>query len=289
MNGAFALVRPLPDLAPFPERLADLAVEALLDEARLTPKPGLVDGRGAGAHHDLSLALMCRSAYALRPAFIAMAACAHDQPVSIALREQLGAIGRQAETAMMQTTHGINTHRGAIWAMGLLVAATAMAQHDREPLAVVARAGALARIEDRHQPRQESNGSRVCQHYGVPGARGEAQANFPHVIGLGLPTLRCFRNAGGHEMTARVNALLAIMSRLPDTCVLSRGGKDALRAAQNGALAVLDAGGIGTLSGRRALRNLETHLLAHNASPGGAADLLAAMLFLDQIDQQLII
>lgn len=275
--------------ASLPEQLADMAVQALLDEARLTPKPGLVDGRGRGAHTDLDLALMCRSAEALRPAFADMAACAVDQPASVQLREQIGEIGRIGEFSMLQATHGVNTHRGAIWAIGLLVTAAAMARHDREPHAVVARAAELARLDDRHQPQRDSNGSRVCKTYGVPGARGEAQAGFPHVIKYGLPALRRYRKAGNHESCAQVNALLAIMARLHDTCVLSRGGQTALKAAQAGAQTTLDAGGIATLSGRRALHDLEQSLMAHNASPGGAADLLAATLFLDQLDQLLFI
>lgn len=287
MDAALAQVVSAP--ASLPELLADMAVQALLDEARLTPKPGLVDGRGRGAHTDLDLALMCRSAEALRPAFTDMAACAVDQAVSIQLREQIGEIGRIGEAAMLQATHGVNTHRGAIWAMGLLVSAAAMARHDREPHAVAARAAELARLADRHLPQRESNGSRVCKTYGVPGARGEAQAGFPHVIRHGLPALRRYRNEGNQERCAQVNALLAIMARLEDTCVLSRGGALALKAAQTGAQAVLDAGGIATLSGRRALHDLEQSLMAHNASPGGAADLLAAALFLDQLDQLLVI
>jgi len=107
--------------------LSALAVDALLDEARLAPKPGLVDSRGNGAHSDLNLDLMCRSANALTPAFASMAAAgiAVKAPTA-ALRERLGQLGRDAEATMMATTGGVNTHRGAIWAMGLLVAAAAI-------------------------------------------------------------------------------------------------------------------------------------------------------------------
>ena len=57
--------------------LADLAVAALQDEALLTPKPALVDARGPGAHADLTLDLMLRSAQSLHGTFdlLARAAC----------------------------------------------------------------------------------------------------------------------------------------------------------------------------------------------------------------------
>ncbi len=81
-----------------------------------------------------------------------------------------------------------------------------------------------------------------------------------------------------------MNALLAIVSRLDDTCVLSRAGPTALRAFQEQATGVLAAGGVATLSGRRQLRQLDSFALACNVSPGGAADLLAATLYLDRVE-----
>ncbi|WP_454720080.1 MULTISPECIES: triphosphoribosyl-dephospho-CoA synthase [Cupriavidus] len=272
--------------------LADLAVAALLDEAALSPKPGLVDGRGSGAHADLDLDLMCRSARALHPAFAAMAAAGlrAAQP-GVALRETLGALGREAEAAMMRATGGVNTHRGAIWSLGLLVGAAgwhrragADAAHVAHVAHVVRTAGAIARLPDRHRPaRTGHKGERACLDYGVRGARGQAQAGFPHVLRAGLPELRRSRARGDAEPSARVNALLAIMSRLDDTCVLARAGRDGLALMQSGAAQVLRAGGIGTLAGRRLLRALEAGMLACNASPGGAADLLAATFFLDRL------
>ncbi|STW39133.1 triphosphoribosyl-dephospho-CoA transferase [Klebsiella pneumoniae] len=53
--------------------LAHTASACLIDEARLSPKPGLVDSRGNGAHQDLNLALMERSARSLQPTFTPLA------------------------------------------------------------------------------------------------------------------------------------------------------------------------------------------------------------------------
>lgn len=106
--------------------LAQTASACLVDEARLSPKPGLVDSRGNGAHQDLSLALMERSAHSLQPTFHALAQQSWRRPADVALRETVGRLGREGEARMMQATAGVNTHRGAIWALGLLVSATAM-------------------------------------------------------------------------------------------------------------------------------------------------------------------
>ncbi|AUF95897.1 triphosphoribosyl-dephospho-CoA synthase MdcB [Pseudomonas sp. 02C 26] len=268
---------------PLSHQLADLAVEALIDEADLSPKPALVDRRGSGAHSDLHLGLMHASALSLWPCFkeMAEAAMLHGE-VGQPLREALGRIGREGETAMRVTTAGINTHRGAIWALGLLVAARALDPINNDAASIAARAGRIALIDDRYAPRQhDSHGLQVQRRFGVRGAREEAQLGFPTVLAHGLPQLAKSRAAGSGEQNARLDALLAIMSQLHDTCVLWRAGLDGLRAMHQGARGVLDAGGSATLAGRRALRQLDTRLLALNASPGGAADLLAACLLLD--------
>lgn len=100
----------------------------------------------------------------------------------------------------------------------------------------------------------------------------------------GLPQLRKSRQQNVGEQNARLDALLAIMTDLADTCVLYRAGTEGLHAMQHGAQAVLDAGGSASLAGRRRLHVLDQQLLALNASPGGAADLLAACLFIDRLD-----
>jgi triphosphoribosyl-dephospho-CoA synthase len=266
--------------------LADRAVAALIAEALLTPKPALVDARGSGAHRDLTLDLLLRSARSLHAGFVQMAQvtmlhAAMGWDVDGDLREQLGRIGREAEVAMLRVTHGANAHRGAIWVLGLLVAAQAMSGPKADLEAIAAIAARIAALPDRHAPATLSHGAQVCKQYGVRGARGEATAGFPHVIAVGLPALRRSRRFGADETCARLDALMAIMSSLDDTCLLHRGGEIALSAAQRGARAVLAAGGAATPAGWTKILELDVRLVALNASPGGCADLLAACIFLD--------
>lgn len=276
-----ALIALQPALA---ERLADLAMQVLIDEADLSPKPGLVDRRGNGAHQDLHLGLMHASARSLWPTFRAMAEAAQAEgEVSQVLREAVGRLGREGEAEMLRVTGGVNTHRGAIWALGLLTAAAAL-EGDASAEAIAMTAAALARLDDpaaAHNP--NSHGARVCRRYGVPGAREQAQQGFPAIIAHGLPQLLASRREGAGEQNARLDALLAIMGTLSDTCVLHRAGLEGLQRMQQGARAVLGAGGAASLAGRRQLRELDRDMLALNASPGGAADLLAATLFLDRL------
>jgi triphosphoribosyl-dephospho-CoA synthase len=270
-----------PDAAA--SQLGARAVQALIDEADLTPKPALVDRRGPGAHSDLTLALMHRSARSLASCFKAIATASAGKVPSQVLRERLGAIGRMGEWRMLAATHGANSHKGAIWSLGLLVAGAVLCADPADPFAVASVAASIACFPDSYSAPAVTHGARVQQMYGVSGARGEAQRGFPHVVHVGYPALLTARLRGVPEKWARLDALMAIMAQLDDTCLLHRGGLRAMRAAQRGAQCVLDEGGTSTSRGLARLLELDAELVGMNASPGGSADLLAATLFLDSI------
>jgi len=272
-----------PRLLP-PFSAASAAVQALIAEAELTPKPALVDRRGSGAHDDLNLELLVRSAHTFAQTFDLVVDTARGARIDLTLRERLGAIGREAERRMLEVTGNVNAHRGAIWSVGLLVAAHANSG-SRDPAVIAQVAAEIAVLPDAGQAPFASHGKVVRARFGVRGAAGEAQAGFPHVVQRALPALRAARARGASESVARSDALLAIMTTLDDTCLLHRGGIPALRTAQRGAAVALAAGGVGDAAGLRAFDELEAALLAQRASPGGSADMLAAALFLDSIER----
>ena len=264
-------------------RLAAIAKQALIAEAELTPKPGLVDRRGSGAHTDLALDRMRRSAETIEPFFARMADLSSGRCIDSSLREELAAIGREAEHAMFQATGGTNTHKGAIWVLGLLIAAAQKTQN-RNSKRIAEVAGAIARIPDLARPELVSHGDLVRSRYGATGARGEAYANFPHVVEVGIPALRAARAAGKPVTASRLDALLNIMAELDDTCVLYRGGVEGANTVKVWARAILAVGGVGSRAGNEALRQFDRELLEKRISPGGSADLLAASLFLDCVE-----
>ena len=284
-----------------PAELAGAAVLALREEALLTPKPGLVDRRGRGAHIDMDLALMLASADALREGFagmaraaagIASAGIAADDGIAdvarVRLRAELAAIGRATERDMLAATGGVNTHRGAIWALGLLTGAAAVLQcaQVRSPSAeeICVTAARIAAQPDPGAPSRPrpSNGEGVASRYGSGGARAEAESGFPHAR-LALGALRRSRARGADEDSARLDGLLTVMATLSDTCLLHRGGTAGLALTRQGARAVLVAGGVATSRGRAELARLDRDLTRQRLSPGGAADLLAAALYLEAL------
>jgi len=94
----------------------------------------------------------------LTPTFYALAQQCWQRPVDIALRETVGRLGREGERQMMATTDGVNTHRGAIWELGLLVSAAAMQGGEASSDQLCTRAAELARLPDHHAPKTFSKG-----------------------------------------------------------------------------------------------------------------------------------
>lgn len=260
--------------------IADLAVACLELEVRTFPKPGLVSHVDRGSHDDMDARTFRRSAAALHPWFTALS----DAGARGAGMEDLRGIGVAAEAAMLAATGGVNTHRGAIFGLGLLCAAAGAARTwpgsdgRATPLgAVVARRWSAGIL--RGAVHAGSHGQRARRRYGAGGARLEAALGFPSVYDVALPALR---SATGEA--ARVQACFALIAEVEDTNLLHRGGAGGLRFARRTARAFLDRGGVARADWRERARAVHRAFVARRLSPGGSADLLAMSLFVDALE-----
>jgi triphosphoribosyl-dephospho-CoA synthase len=264
--------------------IAGFAQEALLEEVYLTPKPGLVDLENNGSHHDLTLELMELSALILRSTFREMAVAATNKQPSQALREQLAAIGRLGEQQMLQATNNVNTHKGAIWCIGLLTAATSILvssgrNFEREDL--LKTACLIARFEDRFQPQKLTNGMRVSEKYAVISAREEAQLGFPTLAKTALPAWDKYNNVP--EEIRKLNVLLSLIAVVDDTCILHRSDMEVLKSIQQKAKEIIDNNGMGQAGNHTLYYALNSLTNYKWVSPGGSADLLAATIFVHKV------
>ena len=247
------------------DHLGALAEQALVSEAAFTPKPGLVDGRNSGAHRDMDLVLFQQSAAALAPHLRRFAALGLEG----ASPEKLRQAGQGAEAAMFGVTGGVNTHKGAIYSLALLLWAAGASFFRGDSLFAVAAAAARAL-----PPARDTNGSAVRERYGLPGVRGEAMAGFP--------TLR--RCCAVLEEEGALAALLWSMAHLEDTNLYHRGGQAGAAYVRGEAAAILAA----PAAEREALAaELDGELIRRNLSPGGSADLLALALLLRELKRRM--
>jgi len=279
-------------MTAFAEQIGSLAVRALLYEIAATPKPGLVDQRNCGAHRDMDLYTFLDSAAALAPHFRAFAEIgargAEEDPHLLFSRLQRQ--GRQAEQEMFRATRGVNTHKGAVFSLGLLCgAAGCLLAGGRELTAegICAKAaqltaGLCGRDYQRLQHKKQlTKGENMFLRYGVTGVRGEAESGFLHVRQTAYPALAASLEKGGIPLNnILVQALLCLMARVFDTNVLARHDWETALYVQKRAGELLRGGGALTPEGLAAVARWDEELIERNVSPGGCADLLAATLLL---------
>ncbi len=266
---------------PTPAAIGGLAASCLHLEIDTFPKPGLVSHVDNGSHADMDAAMLHRSAYVLVPFFAALAQAGREG----ARMDRLRAVGRAAEAAMLAATGGVNTHRGAIFGLGLLCAAAALPDADGEPLGARVRRRFGRAIANGPSP-PRSHGSAARRLYGASGARGEAAAGFPSVYRLGAPALEeGLKLAPDDPEAARVQATFALIRGVADTNLLHRGGGEGLAFAQSRAKDFLERGGVAAPGWRAAAARIHNEFVALNLSPGGAADLLAMSLFVRALER----
>ncbi len=269
------------------ERAASIAghVErALVDELSAYPKPGLVSRVDAGAHDDMDHRTMLASIHALQPYFehIALAGTRGEEFI-----ETLRPLGIEAERTMLRATNGVNTHRGAIFCLGLLAAAVGRCGAEGGATSPDAVRGALLRAwgdaldaYQRARARAGSHGGAVRMEFGVGGAPVEAASGFPAVFEVGVPGLRRAREAGLDANAAHVQALFELIAVVPDTNVLYRGGAEGNDLVQARASEFLSRGGCHEPGWWARAEEIHAELVMVHLSPGGCADLLSASSFI---------
>lgn len=287
-------------LSPEAQKIGQLAVEAMLFEAACTPAPGLVDRDNSGAHADMDFFTFMASTAALSSAMArtAQTGINHDGALPDML-PILRVIGIEAERTMLAATKGVNTQKGLLFSLG--IAAAAAGQLHRQGRQLNAEcvldtiaeitAGIVERELDNSALRPDSEltaGERLYRQHKITGIRGEMENGLPAVREIALPALKKSLDAGLSPNDALVDTLLALMMKVDDTTVMHRHSPDKMRYwVREKASAAVAAGGMATEEGRAAIACLDNEFIAHNVSPGGAADLLAVTWFLHRLEMSL--
>lgn len=264
------------------ETVGNLACRALLYEVCATPKPGLVDRDNNGSHKDMDIYAFMRSAAALSPYF---ADCARTgrQTAAQSARETFGKLrlaGKMAEIAMLSATGGVNTHKGAIFSMGLVCGAAGRLDRElwRNPERVLSEAAEIAKglsgqdFSSLTAQTADTNGKRLYVAHGITGVRGEAEAGFPAVLKYGLPALDDGLATGKSPDEAGAAALLAVLAHTVDTNMIARSDAATQREISSRLSRLLEEN---PYPDAATLKALDREFIERNLSPGGSADLLS--------------
>jgi triphosphoribosyl-dephospho-CoA synthase len=263
------------------QRVGRAAVAALYDELALAPKPGLVSFVDSGSHSDMDATTFMRSLFALRGFFVRIAVAGATRAAFV----ELETLGIQAEARMLAATRGVNTHRGAVFALGLLSAAAGQCTGCMSPtrLREALQANWGDALDARRRRAAASNGRRATEAHGLRGAGDEAALGFPVVFEHAMPALAQARQQGLDDRHARLQTLFEIIAVLDDTNLAHRGGLVGLRFAQAQAQAFLHAGGAARPDALAHAQAIHHTFVARRLSPGGAADVLAAAGFVERV------
>jgi triphosphoribosyl-dephospho-CoA synthase len=274
------------------EAMACLVRRALLLEVSLTPKPGLVDLRNCGAHRDMDVSTFVASAMAIAPWFATLfrrgsALC--DLPADRFL-PRIRPDGLACERTMLRATNGVNTHKGSIFAFGLLCAAAGRRFGQGRPMdrhgvcdEVAAICGKIVGDELDKAREAVTAGEHLFARYGMTGARGEAASGFATVRRHALPAFGKILAETGDERLGLFQALIELQAHNPDTNLVARGGLAGLAFVQTEARRLLADGGVYAKDFVARMEAFDDALIERHLSPGGSADLLAVTWFLGSL------
>jgi len=254
------------------------ATLALHDELALAPKPGLVTLLDRGSHDDMDAHTFMRSLFALRRYFVQMAEAGHAGAAFPTLER----LGIAAEARMLDATGGVNTHRGAIFMLGLLCAAAGAAVCETGGATSPAQLRDALRhhwgdaLATRSRRPPTLPGGIAARRLGLRSASEEAALAFPVLFETAVPALAAGLARGLPPLQARLDTLFHVMAVLDDSNLAHRGGLAGLRQAQRAATRFLAQGGAARPDGLASAQAIADDFVVRRLSPGGAADTLAA-------------
>lgn len=252
-----------------PYLVADLAERALRLELDTTPKPGLVDRRDNGAHKDMDYALMSKSISALRPYLTRLALESANDIAPSKIKE----IGIEAEKAMLKATGGVNTHKGALFCIGLSVAAASNLASATGSVQAYSFKELVSRAASEIPVAEGTHGAEAKRSFKVRGALENARLAYPELFSDWLPYYRGLEN----DPYRHHKTLLHIMTTLDDTNILHRRGAEGLARAKSEAARLLED------FNESGLSSLNQDFIRENISPGGSADMLSLTIFINSI------
>ena len=270
--------------------LASMALQAELDT---TPKPGLVDRNDNGAHRDMDHTLMQRSIQALHPYFVRLAQLGFTgkQPC----HDEIVNIGIEAEREMFKATGGVNTHKGALFSIGLAAVALAgeafsritqaercgtMAYNDVNSKQIQSLSNSIASLARLFPDTNGTHGSKAKANNILKGALDNAREGYTQLFKAWLP-FYIDRIAEGDNYALH-KTLLRIMCDLDDTNIVYRTSMETMQEVKTEARQMLDTSR-NIVNFEAALQAMNTDYIHRNISPGGSADMLSLVVFLSCI------
>lgn len=276
----------------FCEDISEIAINSMLLEVSATPKPGLVDRNNSGAHKDMDFYTFMKSSASQVHTFYkcALEGLKFEGKDKRELLKLIRPIGIEGENKMLKATNGVNTHKGLIFSLGVIAAATGLQYRETQKnmkaedichkVTEIAEGIVSRELGNLKNKEALTYGEKLFKNHGIKGIRGEVESGFPTVRDYSLPLLKELMEGKESINDNLVQVLLHLMTVVEDVNILGRHGIEQLEYTKMAAKEALVLGGIFTEKGREKILKLDEEFIKKNISPGGAADLLAVTLML---------
>lgn len=285
------------------KKIKKLILEALLEEVYTTPKPGLVDLWDCGAHEDMTVSLFEKSAGTIAVYLMYMFVAGEKEFFEKnrdlkRLFSEIQLIGRKAEKEMFQSTDGVNTHKGAIFMVGLIAAACGYCIHQKREsdfsdkwiekvfsvISLMTKEYVNEYFDQLCLDNAISHGDYLYLLHGKKGIRGEAAKGFP-VLKRAVQSMDYwYKKMELDENQIKINVLMDVSAHLDDMNIIYRSSEETLKWYQKRVNEIRIKGGASTHDGLKEIIKLNQECIEKNISPGGAADYLAAVILLKKIE-----
>ena len=270
------------------KNIATLATKALLYEVSISPKAGLVSRLSNGSHKDMNFYTFIDSSLALHNYFLNCFDYGQEKLFSCPdFFKDLREVGKVAEKEMYGATKGINTHKGTIFSMGILLAVLGvhLKENKKIDLKILSEKikemckPLLNELEDADNI--STYGEKAYKEYHLTGARGLAISGYEIVLLDGINKLKNFCKTLDFE-TACILLLFYYMSVLDDTNIVNRASITTLKEVQILSKELFEENKktLEKESIKNSMSKLNDIFIEKNISAGGSADLLILTIFI---------
>ncbi|WP_100487804.1 triphosphoribosyl-dephospho-CoA synthase CitG [Sporolactobacillus pectinivorans] len=268
-------------------------LKAMLYEISCFPSPGLVSPISSGAHTDMDFYTFIDSTVSINPYFENMIQIGLEKDVADEdLLDKIRPIGILMEKEMFEATHNVNTHKGMIFLMGIVASAVAKTYTLHSDFytaqdVIKTMTAHLIEKELMHSSKTKNltYGEKIYKKYGITGIRGEVAKGVPSAFRYGLPYYREHHYLSKNDRL--VGTLLSIMANCDDSTLLHRADVDTLKRVQKDAAEALRLGAVETRAGMDKIKAMDRDYSVRGISPGGSADLLSVVVFLEDVQRKL--
>lgn len=267
-------------------KLSQIALKSIIAEVSTYPSFGLVSPVSSGAHNDMDYYTFLESGFAIESYLKQMAKYGYSYNNTDDIFRKIRKVGIKAEEEMFKATKGVNTHKGMIFLMGIVIASISKNIYIRQPFENTQKImkdmveDILDDFKDLDTKEKLSHGEKLYIKYGFTGVRGQVKGGLDFIFNNILIEYKKL-NLKGNDLYS--HTLLMLMSIVQDSTIVYRHNINTLKKVQKDCKNILKLGGMNTNKGKKLAFELEKEYIEKYISPGGSADLLAIVIFLGEV------